>query len=42
VPVASVRYLADHISGAQYREFEGDDHFERQSAQLATQAPKRT
>jgi pimeloyl-ACP methyl ester carboxylesterase/DNA-binding CsgD family transcriptional regulator len=27
VPVASGRYLADHIAGAQYREFGGVDHF---------------
>lgn len=27
VPVASGRYLADRIAGAQYREFDGVDHF---------------
>jgi pimeloyl-ACP methyl ester carboxylesterase/DNA-binding CsgD family transcriptional regulator len=27
VPVASGRYLADHIAGAEYREFDGNDHF---------------
>lgn len=27
VPVASGRYLGDHIAGARYREFDGQDHF---------------